>query len=150
MIGLFIYSKTRQSIDDLKIDINDDQLKCPISRWCSKSFKTTDEVIAHCAVEHKRFHCTHCPKIRLFADLYKHLRDVHGIIENAICEHCGQIFGCNRKLQEHIKRKHTISDPVQCDICKEWFKSRETIRSHMIYVHIQGKILLFFFKLSFL
>lgn len=110
-----------------------------MSRKCSKKFDTKDALIAHCAMDHHRFHCTHCPNIRLYADLYKHLRDIHEIIENAICEHCGQIFGCNRTLQEHIRRKHTVSNPLQCDICKEWFKSRETIRSHMIYVHIQGK-----------
>lgn len=126
---------------DLKSEMSsDDNIhRCPINRKCMKNFETKDALIAHCAMDHKRFHCTHCPNIRLFADLYKHLRDIHGIIENAICEHCGQTFGCNRTLQEHIKRKHTVSDPVQCDICKEWFKSRETIRSHMNYVHIQGK-----------
>lgn len=118
--------------------MNDQLLTCLVSRKCLKKFGTKDELIAHCAGDHKRFHCTHCPKIRLFADLYKHLRDQHGIIEHAICEHCGQIFGCYRTLVEHIKRKHTVSEPVQCDICKEWFKSRETIRSHMNYVHIQG------------
>lgn len=134
---------------------------CLINRKCTKKFETIDALIAHCAMDHKRFHCSHCPNIRLFADLYKHLRDVHGIIENAICEHCGLAFGCNRTLQEHIKRKHTVSEPVQCehllifrfddsvfsftqsiiigDICKEWFKSRETIGSHMRYVHIQGE-----------
>ncbi|XP_031641089.1 zinc finger protein 454-like isoform X2 [Contarinia nasturtii] len=113
------------------------QHTCPNSK-CRRKFEAKDTLIAHCAQEHARFHCTHCPNIRMFADLYKHLRDVHEIVENAICEHCGIQFGCNRTLQEHIKRKHTVSDPVQCDICKEWFKSRETIRSHMIYVHIQG------------
>lgn len=116
---------------------------CPISRRCSRNFETQSELIQHCEEDHKRYHCTHCPKFRVFADLPKHLRDVHGIIENAICEHCGQMFegnnNGNRKLQNHIKRKHTISDPLQCDICKEFFKSRETIRSHMNYVHIQGK-----------
>lgn len=116
-----------------------DEHICPIKKGnCMKKFETKDALIAHCAMDHRRFHCTHCPNVRLFADLYKHLRDIHGIIENAICEHCGQIFGCNRTLLEHIRRKHTVNDPVQCDICKEWFKSRETIRSHMVYVHIQG------------
>lgn len=125
---------------DVQLDIDPNLVhSCPINRRCTKRFETKDELIAHCAVDHKRYHCTHCPNVRLFADLYKHLREIHSIIENAICEHCGQIFGCNRTLQEHIKRKHTVSVPVQCDICKEWFKSRETIRSHMNYVHIQGK-----------
>lgn len=31
-----------------------------------------------------------------------------------------------------------MSEPLQCDICKEWFKSRDTIRAHMKYVHVQG------------
>lgn len=117
---------------------DDNYLRCIGLRKCPKKFETKDALIAHCALEHKRFHCSHCPNTRVFADLYKHMRDCHDIIENAICEHCGQIFGCNRTLQDHIKRKHTVIEPVQCDICKEWFKSRETIRSHMNYVHIQG------------
>lgn len=41
-------------------------------------------------------------------------------------------------LKDHIQRKHETSDPLQCDICKEWFKSRDTIRAHMNYVHVQG------------
>lgn len=165
--------------------------RCPINRRCSKKFGTESELIEHCAIDHSRFHCTHCPKVRMFADLHKHLRDVHGIIENAIwyvpshtifvaalkpealcpflylyvtffyicvqfhlhihthptnninrkryiSEHCGKMFGCNRTLQYHIRRQHTISEKVQCDICKEFFKSRETIRSHMNYVHVQA------------
>lgn len=106
-----------RSTKDSKLD-DDHQQNCPISRKCTQKFGSQDEVIAHCAVDHKRYHCTHCPYLRVFADLYKHLREQHGIIENAICEHCGQIFGCNRTLQDHIKRKHTVCDPVQCDICK--------------------------------
>lgn len=31
------------------------------------------------------------------------------------------------------------------DICKEWFKSRDTIRAHMNYVHVQGPQGLFSF-----
>lgn len=137
----FCFRRSVKSSIDCKSEASDSSElhTCPINRKCVKKFETKDALIAHCALDHRRFHCTHCPNIRLFADLYKHLRDIHGIIENAICEHCGQIFGCNRTLQEHIRRKHTVSDPVQCDICKEWFKSRETIRSHMNYVHIQGK-----------
>lgn len=131
---LLLYRKVKRLSKDI-LDIR----SCPINRRCSKKFKTQNELIEHCAADHKRYHCTHCTKVRMFADLHKHLRDVHGIIENAICEHCGQLFGCNRTLQYHIRRKHTISDPVQCDICKEYFKSKETIRSHMNYVHIQGE-----------
>lgn len=127
----FTCRKATKSPKNNKLDSSSKNVNfhdCIFSRRCTKKFETKDAVIAHCALDHKRFQCTHCPNIRLYADLYKHLRDQHGIIENAICEHCGQIFGCNRTLQDHIKRKHTVSNPVQCDICKEWFKSRETIR----------------------
>lgn len=128
------YRKAARSTKHSKLD-EEYQPNCPINRKCTQKFESQDEIIAHCAVDHKRYHCTHCPNLRMFADLYKHLREVHGIIENAICEHCGQIFGCNRTLQEHIKRKHTVSDPVQCDICK-------VINNHSIDRHIDTIILI--------
>lgn len=55
-----------------------------------------------------------------------------------MCEHCGQVYMNTRSLQDHIQRKHEVSEPLQCDICKEWFKSRDTIRAHMNYVHVQA------------
>lgn len=107
VFDFLLHRKTKNSFKDIA-----EIRSCPINRRCSKKFETQGELIEHCAVDHKRYHCTHCPKVRMFADLHKHLRDLHGIIENAICEHCGQLFGCNRTLQYHIRRKHTTSDPL--------------------------------------
>lgn len=95
-------------------------------------------MIAHKTVAHRRIQCTRCPDLKLVVDLNKHLRDVHSIIQNSICEICGQVYTNTRSLQDHIQRKHEVHEPLQCDICKEWFKSRDTIRAHMSYVHVQG------------
>lgn len=107
-------------------------------RQCCEDFDTQEALIAHKTAVHKRTQCTYCPDLKLVVDLNKHLRDAHNIIQNSMCEHCGQVFSGTRSLLDHIQRKHEVGEPLQCDICKEYFKNRDTIRSHMNYVHIQG------------
>lgn len=107
-------------------------------RNCLEEFGSKDALIAHKTVAHRRIQCTNCPDLKLVVDLNKHLRDVHGIVQNSICEICGQVYTNTRSLQDHIQRKHEVHERLQCDICKEWFKSRDTIRAHMSYVHVQG------------
>lgn len=105
---------------------------------CLEDFETKEELISHKTVAHRRIQCTHCPDLKLVVDLNKHLRNSHGIQQNSMCEHCGQVYTNTRSLQDHIQRKHEVTEPLQCDICKEWFKNRDTIRAHMNYVHVQG------------
>ncbi|XP_055318231.1 zinc finger protein 429-like [Sitodiplosis mosellana] len=107
-------------------------------RMCLEEFDTLDALISHKTSAHRRIQCTHCPDLKLVVDLNKHLKNTHGILQNSMCEHCGQVYTNTRNLQDHIQRKHEVSQPLQCDICKEWFKSRDTIRAHMNYVHVQG------------
>lgn len=63
--------------------------KCTI-RQCAEEFTNKDDLIAHKIATHKRIQCTHCPDLKLVLDLNTHLKNMHGIIQNTICEHCGQ------------------------------------------------------------
>lgn len=47
-------------------------------------------------------------------------------------------FNNNKKHSPPYRKLNTPLLHFQCDICKEWFKSRDTIRAHMNYVHVQG------------
>lgn len=107
-------------------------------RLCAEEFSTKDDLIAHKINAHKRIQCTHCPDLKLVLDLNTHLKNMHGIIQTTICEHCGQEFHSNATFLSHVKGVHEVHEPLQCDICKDWFKTRDSIRSHMTYVHIQG------------
>lgn len=111
--------------------------KCKI-RHCAEEFETQDALITHKITFHKRIQCTYCPDLKLVLDLNTHLKNMHGIIQNTICEHCGQVFQSNATYLSHVKGIHEVHQPLQCDICKDWFKSRDSLRSHMTYVHIQG------------
>lgn len=134
---MLFYRNSKKSSNNRNQSIKVILFKCKI-RQCSEEFETKDALIAHKTAIHKRIQCTSCPDLKLVVDLNKHLKDMHGIIQNSMCEHCGQVFTGNRSLIDHIQRKHEIREPLQCDICKEFFKNRDTIRSHMNYVHIQG------------
>lgn len=77
-----------------------------------EDFKTKEALIAHKTVAHRRVQCTNCPDQRLVVDLNKHLRDFHGIIQNSICEICGQVYTNTRSLQDHIQRKHQLNGNI--------------------------------------
>lgn len=136
---LFFRKERKRSTKSKKIDVKARPIAfiCKI-KHCLEEFQSKEALIAHKTVAHRRIQCTHCPDLKLVVDLNKHLRDVHSIIQNSICEICGQVYTNTRSLQDHIQRKHEVHEPLQCDICKEWFKSRDTIRAHMSYVHVQG------------
>lgn len=112
-------------------------LKCPI-KPCVEEFMTRDSLNTHKIETHKRVQCTYCPGTKLVLDLNSHYKKMHGIIQNTICEHCGQVFQNNQTYLSHVKSIHEVHELLQCDICKDWFKSRNSVRSHMTYVHIQS------------
>lgn len=58
-----------------------------------------DELVSHKTNVHKRIQCTYCPDIKLVVDLNKHLKNLHGIVQNSMCEHCGQVYANTRCLQ---------------------------------------------------
>lgn len=66
---------------------------------CLEEFETMDELISHKTNVHKRIQCTHCPDVKLVVDLNKHLKNTHGILQNSMCEHCGQVYTNTRSLQ---------------------------------------------------
>lgn len=57
---------------------------------CHEEFDTMDALVTHKTTAHRRIQCTHCPDLKLVVDLNKHLRNMHGIEQNSMCEHCGQ------------------------------------------------------------
>lgn len=132
------FRKTKKSTKKRKTQTKrQSTFKCTI-RLCGEEFPTKDDLIAHKINTHKRIQCTNCPDLKLVLDLNTHLKNMHGIIQTTICEHCGQEFHSNATFLSHVKGVHEVHEPLQCDICKDWFKSRDSIRSHMTYVHIQG------------
>lgn len=135
---LILFRTNKKSLDDGNPPVKNRILFICKIRQCSEEFQNKEALIAHKTAVHKRTQCTFCPDLKLVVDLNKHLRVAHNIIQNSMCEHCGQVFSGTRSLLDHIQRKHEVREPLQCDICKDFFKNRDTIRSHMNYVHIQG------------
>lgn len=68
-------------------------------KMCHEEFQTLDELISHKTNAHRRIQCTHCPDTKLVVDLNKHLKNTHGILQNSMCEHCGQVYPNTRSLQ---------------------------------------------------
>lgn len=66
---------------------------------CLEEFDTLDALVSHKTNAHRRIQCTHCPDLKLVVDLNKHLRTTHGILQNSMCEHCGQVYTNTRSLQ---------------------------------------------------
>lgn len=115
---LFLYKRVKKLSKDL-LDVR----CCPINRRCYKKFKIQNVLIEHCVADHKRYDCTHCPKIRMSTDLHKRLRDIHGIIENAICEYCG-----------HIIHSEAWKDKYKCVIYNKGFRSSAKLPEYS-YIH---------------
>lgn len=72
-------------------------------RMCLEEFETLDALVSHKTNAHRRTQCTHCPDLKLVVDLNKHLRNTHGISQNSMCEHCGQVYTNTRSLQVRKK-----------------------------------------------
>lgn len=68
-------------------------------RMCLEEFESIEALISHKTTAHRRIQCTHCPDLKLVVDLNKHLRTTHGIMQNSMCEHCGQVYMNTRSLQ---------------------------------------------------
>lgn len=68
-------------------------------KMCHEEFENQDALIQHKINAHRRIQCTHCPDLKLVVDLNKHLRNTHGISQNSMCEHCGQVYTNTRSLQ---------------------------------------------------
>lgn len=77
---------------------NSSAFTCRI-RMCHEEFETMDALVIHKTTTHRRIQCTHCPDLKLVVDLNKHLRNMHGIEQNSMCEHCGQVYMNTRSLQ---------------------------------------------------
>lgn len=69
---------------------------------CHEEFDTMEALVSHKTAAHRRIQCTHCPDLKLVVDLNKHLRTTHGIEQNSMCEHCGQVYMNTRSLQVYI------------------------------------------------
>lgn len=71
-------------------------------RMCLEEFESMEALISHKTTAHRRIQCTHCADLKLVVDLNKHLRNTHGIIQNSMCEHCGQVYMNTRSLQVRL------------------------------------------------
>lgn len=82
-------------------------------RMCLEEFDTIEGLVTHKTSVHRRIQCTHCPDVKLVVDLNKHLRTSHGIEQNSMCEHCGQVYTNQRSLQvTYIKEKTSDIDDL--------------------------------------
>lgn len=83
---------------------------------CHLEFDSMDALITHKTTAHRRIQCTHCPDLKLVVDLNKHLRNMHGIEQNSMCEHCGQVYMNTRSLQVRLykmKKENSICESVK-------------------------------------
>ncbi|XP_048485748.1 zinc finger protein 778-like [Plutella xylostella] len=61
--------------------------------------------------------------------LYCHFRKEH--TDELKCSDCGKCFSVRSKLEEHVL-VHTGGKPHQCAICEKTFRTKKSIRLHMI------------------
>ena len=54
------------------------------------------------------------------------------------CNHCGKMFGCNRKLQRHISQVHVRDKQLVCQFCGKCFSDPSNLRQHK-QTHTGGK-----------
>ncbi|XP_062533444.1 zinc finger protein Xfin-like isoform X1 [Armigeres subalbatus] len=57
---------------------------------------------------------------------------------NLNCTICTKIFPSVRELEEHVSKDHPIGSIMACPFCPKTFKSRQTIRMHIL--NHQGKL----------
>lgn len=117
MLFFFVFTDRKGKKKGTKGQTKKPEVKIPVNfvckiKNCMEDFKSKDALIAHKTVAHRRIQCTNCPDQKLVVDLNKHLREVHGIIQNSICEICGQVYTNTRSLQDHIQRKHQLNGNI--------------------------------------
>ena len=87
----------------------------------------------------KNFKCNFCDKS--FGDsktLKDHVKAIHEVVRDHICDSCGQGFKLQKVLIAHIRGVHGERNH-KCDICGQAFKLLKTLKQHVKYVHDKVK-----------
>lgn len=110
---------------------------------CSEVFSNRDDVIGHvttvCIVNTDR--CRHCKackeKFKTLEEIYDHLKTVHNISQDLLCDMCGLSCVCEVVFENHKCQKRRIQSSHRCGIdnCEETFTTYRAAKKHKHEVH---------------
>ena len=109
--------------------------------FCSKAFKTRQEVQAHTKRIHekiKNFKCNSCEKTFVTgAELRIHDRLIHLKTKFTKCELCHKEISSNlSNMKKHIRMVHErVKSHHKCDICQKYFFSKTVLKTHKQSTH---------------
>lgn len=133
--------KSFKNVVDLRRHYRHDHDLRPFFRCpdCPKKFRILPACVSHyfehCA--NAKFCCWFCDKY--YCDvlhLYRHQVKDHKYISK-LCLYCGRHFYMASDLREH-RETHSLPDSsltYTCDVCRKVFKTKQTLRGHMI-IHL--------------
>ena len=80
---------------------------------CEKTFSTKQAMRKHIEMIHedKKEQCCECGQ--WFKNLYDHMKKVHGVGKQHMCNDCGKGFVCNSYLKEHWEKIHGGGKPLK-------------------------------------
>ncbi|XP_068625832.1 zinc finger imprinted 3-like [Battus philenor] len=105
---------------------------CP---QCDQSFTSYYQRNRHMFKDHNTvaasYKCNICDKsFILKSKLTSHIKKVHLMERNHICEECGQGFFIKQSLDEHMV-KHKGERVFKCTVCNKAYARKKTLREHM-------------------
>ena len=107
-------------------------------KFCEKSFKIKDHLIAH--INRNHLHkCEFCEEqFSKRIELKIHIKSVHGNpnkILNHKCQLCDTTFKSKCSLKKHVNYVHEGLKKHQCNICGQLFNEKYKIKNHIERVH---------------
>ena len=86
---------------------------------CNFQARTWGQLKEHTLLNHleaakKFFHC------------YKDVK-----VESHVCQHCEQVFSCQKNLSRHVKKKH-YEETHECSVCSESFSRKDNLKRHEV------------------
>ncbi|KAG7298336.1 hypothetical protein JYU34_017939 [Plutella xylostella] len=106
--------------------------KCP---QCDETFANYYQRNRHMLTEHNKnaanYNCNICERVFLMkSKLTSHIKKVHLMERNHVCNECGHTFFWKRCLEEHMI-KHKGERIYQCNVCTKAYARKKTLREHM-------------------
>ncbi|CAG9106463.1 unnamed protein product [Plutella xylostella] len=106
--------------------------KCP---QCDETFANYYQRNRHMLTEHNKnaanYNCNICERVFLMkSKLTSHIKKVHLMERNHVCNECGHTFFWKRCLEEHMV-KHKGERIYQCNVCTKAYARKKTLREHM-------------------
>merc|ERR1711976_676568 len=102
------------------------------------SIKGRDVLKHHIRIVHEKLKphlCSLCGRsFSSTTNLKKHTEAVHDKKEYT-CEHCNEIFKTEYHYKHHKAFVHEGKATVKCPICEAELKSKQTLRTHINFMH---------------